>query len=105
MSASTGAHRPIRPSADGVLVDVLVQPNARTREILGVHGDRIKVRITAAPERLAANEAVCELLASVCSARSADVVAGRTTRYKTVELHGVEVDAVRGHLERRRKVR
>lgn len=105
MSDPIPVPRPIRASADGVLVDLLVQPNARSAEILGVHGDRIKVRVTAAPERLAANAAVCELLASVCSARTATVVAGRTTRYKTVEILGADVHGVRRELERRRKVR
>jgi uncharacterized protein len=85
----------IRPSKSGVVVDVLVQPNARTAEVVGPHGDRIKVRVTVPPERLRANEAVCELLAHVCGVRTATVVAGRTARSKTVELHGADIGTVR----------
>ncbi len=100
-----GVPEPIRASEDGVLVDVLVQPNASRAEIVGPHGDRIKVRVTAAPERLAANAAVADLLCTVCGARSAAVVAGRTNRHKTVALAGAEVEAVRVALGRRRKAR
>lgn len=76
-------------------MDVLVQPNASAAEIVGPHGDRIKVRVTVPPERLRANEAVCTLLARACGVRGATVVAGRTTRAKTVELHGADIAKVR----------
>lgn len=76
-------------------MDVLVQPNASTAEIVGPHGDRIKVRVTVPPERLQANEAVCDLLAQACGVRTASVVAGRTARAKTVELHGADIGTVR----------
>ncbi|MFO7699745.1 MAG: DUF167 domain-containing protein [Acidimicrobiia bacterium] len=85
----------IRPTKTGVVVDVLVQPNASTAEIVGPHGDRIKVRVTVPPERLRANEAVCDLLAQACGVRTASVVAGRTARAKTVELHGADIGTVR----------
>lgn len=85
---------PIRSSPRGVLVDVLVQPNARTAEVVGVHGGRIKVRVTVPPERLKANAAVVELLCSTCRIRRGDVVRGRTARHKTVELIGADVATV-----------
>ncbi|HSJ70440.1 MAG TPA: DUF167 domain-containing protein [Acidimicrobiia bacterium] len=85
----------IRPTKSGVVVDVLVQPNASVAEVVGPHGDRIKVRVTVPPERLRANEAVCDLLARVCGVRAATVVAGRTARSKTVELHGADLGTVR----------
>lgn len=85
----------IRPTKKGVAVDVLVQPNASTAEIVGPHGDRIKIRVTVPPERLRANEAVCDLLAHVCGVRTATVVAGRTARSKTVELQGADIGTVR----------
>lgn len=96
---------PIRPSTKGVLVDVLVQPNARSAEVVGRHGDRIKVRVTAAPERLAANKAVVDLICAVCGVRKASIIAGRTTRYKTVELVDADVETVRTVLAHRHKAR
>lgn len=95
----------IRPSDAGVLVDVLLQPNAASDEVMGRHGDRIRVRVTAPPRRLAANDAVVELLCTLCGARRGSVVAGRTTRYKTIQLEGVAQDRVEAVLSTRRKAR
>lgn len=95
----------IRSSDSGVLVDVLVQPNAGTNEVMGPHGDRIRVRVTAPPRRLVANDAVVDLLCGICGARTGSVVTGRTTRYKTVELVGVDVERVSQVLSTRRKAR
>lgn len=96
---------PVRRSSRGVVVDVLVQPNARRSEVVGRHGDRIKVRVTAAPRRLAANAAVEALLAEICGVRRADVVTGRTTRHKTVELVGGDLGEVKAALDRPSKAR
>ena len=87
--------QPIRASERGVVVDVLVQPNASRSEVIGQHGDRVKVRVTAPPHRLEANAAVVDLLSSVTGARKAEVVAGRTTRFKTVELVGIDEDTAK----------
>lgn len=82
---------PIRSSPRGVLVDVLVQPNASRSEIVGIHGDRIKVRITETPERLRANAAVIELLCGAVGVRRGEIVAGGTSRHKCVELLGADI--------------
>lgn len=104
-SYDCGVPEPIRPSPNGVLVDVLVQPNASHDEVMGPHGDRIRVRVTASPRRLAANDAVLDLLCAICRVRAGSVVAGRTTRYKTIELRGADHDAVVEALGTRRKAR
>lgn len=82
---------PIRSSPRGVLVDVLVQPNASRAEIVGLHGDRLKVRVTAQPRRRAANAAVLDLLTSIVGVRRGEVVGGMTSRAKTIELVDVDV--------------
>jgi uncharacterized protein (TIGR00251 family) len=92
---------PIRQSEDGVLVDVLVVPNASRAMIVGIHGDRVKVKIAAPPEKGRANAAVLDLLTDATGARTASVVAGRTTRFKTVVLGGASIDAVRDALSGR----
>lgn len=89
---------PIRKAADGVEVDVLVVPNASRPSVVGVHGDRIKVRVTKPPERNRANAAVIELLLDCTGARSATVTRGRTARHKTVLLTGVTLEIVRDEL-------
>jgi len=71
---------------------VTVSPGARRSEIVGRHGDGWKVRIAAAPERGRANGALRELLAGVLDVhpRDVQVVSGRGSRRKVVEVEGVE---------------
>ncbi len=89
---------PIRESAVGVEVDVLVVPNASTASVVGVHGDRVKIRVTSPPEKNKANAAVVELIRQVTGARRAEVIRGRTGRHKTVLLIGATADVVRERL-------
>ncbi|MCZ7532963.1 MAG: DUF167 family protein [Acidimicrobiia bacterium] len=89
---------PVRAVGDGVEVRVLVVPNASRTEIVGLHGDRIKIRITAPPERGKANKAVCRFLRDAAGARGATVVAGAGHREKTIALTGVSPDTVRRSL-------
>jgi uncharacterized protein (TIGR00251 family) len=81
--------RPIAEDGQDVLVRVLVVPNASSTTIVGRHGDRIRIRVAAAPERGRANAAVCSLLCSTTGARKAEVVAGSGNRNKTVRLSHV----------------
>ena len=79
-------------------VDVLVVPNASRSHVVGLHGDRVKIRISAPPEKGKANQELVSLLLATTNATRATVVSGQLSRYKTVELTGVHVAAVRAHL-------
>ena len=87
-----------------VRVAVHVQPRASRSEIIGVHGAALKVRLQAPPVDGAANEALVRLLADSLgvSYRSVRVVAGATSRAKTVEVDGTTEDAVRALASPRR---
>ena len=78
-------------------MQVHVQPRASRTELAGLHGAALKVRVNAPPVDGAANDAVIALLAQTFGVprRSVRVVAGLTSRAKTVELEGVTVEAVR----------
>jgi uncharacterized protein len=83
-------------TADGLSVDVLVQPRS-SRERLGpIHGDRLKVAVNAPPVDGEANAAVIALLAKTLGLRRADVeiTAGLTGRRKTVRLRGLSAEAL-----------
>lgn len=73
---------------------VRVVPGARASGVVGRHGDAWKLRVTAAPERGRANEAVVRLLATRLgvSRRDVVVVSGTLTRDKVVEVRGVSAD-------------
>jgi uncharacterized protein len=76
---------------------VTVSPGASRTELVGRHGDGWRVRVTAAPERGRANEALCRLLAEALGVPPASVrvVGGGAARSKVVEvddLAGGEID-------------
>jgi uncharacterized protein (TIGR00251 family) len=79
-----------------------VSPGAMRTEIAGRHGDGWKVRVSAAPERGRANEAVVGLLAERLGVprESLSVVAGVSSRDKVVELRGLGRDEAERRLER-----
>jgi hypothetical protein len=79
-----------------VRLSVRVQPRASANEIVGVHGDALKVRLTAAPVEGAANRALVELLADTFGipVRGVTIVAGASSRTKVVELDGVTKERV-----------
>ena len=80
-----------------VRVSVHVQPRATRSEIVGLHGAALKVRLQAPPVDGAANEALVALLAERLGVarRAVRVVAGASSRAKTVEVDGTTEDAVR----------
>ena len=83
--------------ADGAITfDVQVVPRA-SRERLGpVHGDRLKVQLTAPPVDGAANDALVALVAKALGRPRAAVaiVRGQTGRKKTVRVAGATRDAL-----------
>ena len=76
---------------------VRVQPRAAGSEIVGIHGDALKVRLAAPPVEGAANVALVELIAAALGVprRSVRIVAGATSRGKVVEVDGVNVENIR----------
>ena len=83
-----------------VIISVYVQPRASKNEIVGPHGDAIKVRLTAPPVDGAANEALILFLAKEAQIpRSAvRIIAGETSRRKTVEITTDNAQAVHERL-------
>lgn len=81
----------------GVRFAVHVQPRASRSEVAGVHGDAVKIRLTAVPADDAANEALVALLAKSFAVhpRAVRIVSGAHSRSKVVEVDGVAVDDVR----------
>jgi uncharacterized protein len=98
---------PVRVQTVGgrVRLSIHVQPRASRREIAGVHGDALKVRLTAPPVGGAANDELIELLADTFAVgrRAIKIVAGETSRSKIVEIDGIteqRVHAVAARSER-----
>lgn len=75
----------------GVLIAVKAVPGAKRDEIVGLLGERLKVRVSAPPEGGRANKAICALLARELGVKESDVevVAGATRAEKSVRIGGV----------------
>ena len=78
-------------TAETTRLRLRVSPGAGRTQVVGRHGDAWKVRVTDAPERGRANEAVLRLLAETLALpRTAlTLVSGHAGREKIVELTGV----------------
>jgi uncharacterized protein (TIGR00251 family) len=86
----------ILPAGDGVLLRVHVQPRAARTEVVGRHGDAIKIRLRAPPVDGAANEELLRFVAERLGLpRNAVTLArGATARAKTVAVSGRNEQAV-----------
>ena len=87
----------VEERAGSVRFAVRVQPRASRSGVEGVHGEALKVRLSAPPVDGAANEALVTLLAEALAVRprAVRIVAGATSRTKTVEVEGVAAERVR----------
>ncbi len=91
----------VTPVSGGVRFAVRVQPRASRSGVDGVHGDAVRVRVTAPPVEGAANEAVVEVIAEWLGVprRTVTIIAGASGRSKVVEVAGATADQVTRQLE------
>ena len=78
----------------GVTIRVYVAPRSSASKVVGEHNGALKVALTAPPVEGAANKALVELLAKLLGVPkgAVSIVAGETSRNKTVRVEGVTVD-------------
>ncbi|MGZ8899720.1 MAG: DUF167 domain-containing protein [Limisphaerales bacterium] len=81
----------LRESAEGLYLSVKLQPRASRNQIQGLHGNELKIAVTAPPVDSAANSALLDFLAAQLGLpRSAiQLVRGQTSRHKTIFIAGV----------------
>lgn len=78
----------IRHTKSGFILSIKVSPNASKNEIGSWENGRLRVRITASPEKGKANAAVEALIAKAFNVpkSSVSVIRGTTSRDKEVEI-------------------
>jgi uncharacterized protein len=69
-------------------LEIHVQPGAKSSEVAGEHGDRLKIKISAPPADNAANKALIEFIAETAGIPKSRVklVRGQSSRLKTLEV-------------------
>lgn len=83
-----------KKSADGWLISVHAQPGARKSEVVGLHGDALKIRIASPPVEGRANEALIAFVAKALGLPRAKVslVRGGSSRQKTLLIASPDID-------------
>lgn len=77
---------------DAVVLSVHAQPGAGRTHVVGRHGDAVKIRVAAPPEKGRANDALTEVLVRSFGVAASDVelVNGAASRSKEFRISGVD---------------
>ena len=86
----------IEEKGGAVVLRVLVQPRASKNELVGVHGDCLKIRVTSPPVEDQANKKLCAFLSKLIGVgkKQVEVVGGHKTRVKKVRISNTSMDEV-----------
>ena len=78
---------------EDLLLECYIQPKASRDEFVGIHDDRLKIRISGAPVDGKANKNLCKFLAKqfAVPAKSVEVVRGETSRHKTLRIRSPQL--------------
>jgi uncharacterized protein len=82
---------------DKLLLQVHLQPRSSRNSILGLHANRIKIALTAAPVDNKANECLIDFLADYFAVKKSaiTIIKGQTSRNKMVSIRpGLHKDAI-----------
>jgi len=84
----------IEAKTGALLLHLHIQPGASRSEIVGLHGDALKIRLAAPPVDGRANDALLRYLAELFEVplRQVELRAGATGRKKRVAILGSAVD-------------
>lgn len=79
----------IKESPDGIIFKAFIQPRSSKNVIAGLHGDALKIRITAPPVNDAANKMCVKFLSKTLRIpkSSIEIISGHTSRTKQILLH------------------
>ena len=82
------------PTPEGYALRLTVVPGAQRTQVVGLHGDRLKVRLAAAPEKGAANQELIAFLARSLNLpkSSLKLTLGAQSRTKVVAVYDSSLD-------------
>ena len=91
----------VRGTPEGIRLDLKVVTRASRNRVAGVSGGRLKVCVTAAPERGRANGLVVETVAEWLGVapRHVRIVHGETSARKEIEVSGVAERVLRARID------
>jgi len=85
---------------DGVTLRLHIQPGAKKTEVVGMHGDALKIRLAAPPVDGKANACLLAFLADQLGVAKASIslISGDTSRAKRMHVSGVAAAAAEARL-------
>ena len=83
----------IREHPNGIVFKVFVQPRSSKNKIVGIHGDALKVKVTAPPVAGAANKVCLKFLAKCLTTPyfRLEIISGQNSRSKQILLRSEQV--------------
>jgi uncharacterized protein (TIGR00251 family) len=75
-------------TADGIVLNLHIQPRASKNEVCGAQGDALKIRLTSPPVDGAANKLCREFVAELFQVpkSAVEILSGETSRHKRVKI-------------------
>lgn len=88
------APRWLRETKEGLTLAVQAQPNAKVSQVVGEHGEALKIKIASPPVDGAANAALTSFLAARLGlkARDVELLRGASGRQKVFLIRGISLD-------------
>lgn len=79
-----------RRNGDVITLSLHIQPGAKRTEMVGLHGEALKIKLAAPPVEGCANEALLKFIAGVFNVplRQVELKQGRQSRRKVVLVQG-----------------
>ncbi len=86
----------LRMDGGDVILNLHIQPGAKKTEVVGLHGEALKIRLAAPPVDGKANEALLAFVAAKVGVgkTAVELVSGQTSRAKRVRVDGVTAQTV-----------
>lgn len=91
----------LQETPEGVVLKAVIQPRGSRNEIAGLQGDALKIRLTAAPVKGAANKMCVEFLAKALKVKKSDIeiLRGHGSRTKQILVRGETPEKITARLK------
>lgn len=86
----------LRPGTEGVTLSLHIQPGAKKTEVVGLHGEALKIRLAAPPVDGKANDALLGFLAATLGVSRSQItlISGQTGRAKRVRVAVMDAQTI-----------
>lgn len=84
----------LKQHAEGTILELKVQPRSSRNQIVGLHDNALKIKLTSPPVDGAANRTCRDFLAKTfgVAKTSIELMSGETSRHKVVLLRGLSCE-------------